>query len=235
MIDLENCPYKTKCKKYNNSQCPIQDLSQPQFCIKLFKINELQEKALLTDKQKQYVPLRLDIDGSDREAFIRLKQIEQSIENYIEGGNNLYIFSNNTGNGKSSWALRLLNSYFEAIWYKSDITCKGLFINVPKFLISLRDNISQKNDYIQHIKENVLSADVVIWDDIATKGFTTFEMENIYNIVNNRMDEGKSNFYTSNLAGKELQEAMGDRLYSRVMNASEVLEFVGADKRGLNK
>ena len=235
MIDLENCPYKTKCKKYDNSQCPIQDLSQSQFCIKLFKINELQEKALLTDKQKQYVPLRLDSDGSDREAFIRLKQIEQNIETYIGEGNNLYIFSNKTGNGKSTWVLRLLNSYFESVWYKSDIICKGLFINVPKFLISLRDNISQRNEYVQHIKENALSADVVIWDDIATKGFTTFEMENIYNIVNNRMDEGKSNFYTSNLAGDDLQEAMGDRLYSRVMNASEVLEFVGADKRGLSK
>ena len=58
-------------------------------------------------------------------------------------------------------------------------------------------------------------------------------MENIYNIVNSRLDEGKSNFYTSNLVGQDLKEAMGDRLYSRVMNASEVLEFVGADKRGL--
>ena len=235
MIDLKNCPYKNKCKKYNTLQCPIQDESQPQFCIKLFKIDELQNQALLTDRQKQYIPLMLDSDGSDREAFTRLKQIELNIENYIREGNNLYIFSNKTGNGKSSWSLRLLNAYFEAIWYKSDIVCKGLFINVPKFLISLRDNISQKNEYIQHIKENALSADIVVWDDIATKGFTTFEMENIYNIVNNRIDEGKSNFYTSNLAGENLREAMGDRLYSRVMNASEVIEFTGADKRGLSK
>ena len=233
MINLQDCPYTSKCKKFDNLQCPTQDASQPQFCIKLFKINELQEKALLTNKQKQYVPLRVDSNGADREAFIKLKQIEQNIEQYIQEGNNLYIFSSQTGNGKTSWALRLLNSFIESIWYKSDIVCRGLFINVPKFLISLRDNISQRNEYIQHIKENALSADVIIWDDIATKGFTTFEMENIYNIVNSRLDEGKSNFYTSNLVGQDLKEAMGDRLYSRVMNASEVLEFVGADKRGL--
>ena len=147
----------------------------------------------------------------------------------------MYIFSKNTGNGKSSWMLRLLNAYFNKIWYKSDIVCRGMFINVPKFLISLRDNISQKSEYIQRIKENALTADVIIWDDIATKGFTTFEMENIYNIINNRLDEGKANFYTSNLIGQALLDAMGDRLYSRVMNASEIIEFVGKDKRGINK
>lgn len=232
-MEFENCDFKEKCKKYKNNECPSQSIEIPQFCVRLFKINSLQDEALLSEKQRKNIPLRLDSDGSDREAFKRLKTIEQNIEEYITQGNNLYIYSKNTGNGKSSWVLKLLNAYFNTIWYKADIVCKGLFINVPKFLISLRDNISQKNDYIQHIKDNALLADVVIWDDIATKGFTTFEMENIYNIVNNRLDENKANFYTSNLCGKELRDSMGDRLYSRVMNASEVIEFVGADKRGL--
>ena len=95
MINLQDCPYTSKCKKFDNLQCPTQDASQPQFCIKLFKINELQEKALLTNKQKQYVPLRVDSNGADREAFIKLKQIEQNIEQYIQEGNNLYIFLRN--------------------------------------------------------------------------------------------------------------------------------------------
>ena len=235
MVTFEQCSFRNSCKKWKEKQCPAQDTSLPQFCAKLFKIDKLQENALLTDKQREHISLRIDSDGSDREAFIRLKQIEQDIETYISEGNNLYIFSKNTGNGKSSWMLRLLNAYFNKIWYKSDIVCRGMFINVPKFLISLRDNISQKSEYIQKIKENALTADVIIWDDIATKGFTTFEMENIYNIINNRLDEGKANFYTSNLIGQALLDAMGDRLYSRVMNASEIIEFVGKDKRGINK
>lgn len=146
----------------------------------------------------------------------------------------LYITDNCIVTHNTSWALRLLNSYFSKIWATaSSIDCRGLFINVPKFLISLKDNITQKSDYIQHIKEHVLTADVVVWDDIATKGFTQFEMENVLNIINNRIDAGKSNIYTSNLIGEDLRDAVGERLYSRIINMSTTLTFVGQDKRGL--
>lgn len=226
------CYYTIKCKKYKEGNCPLTSSSDA-VCLKLYKINKLQELALLSEKQREHVPLRLDSDKCDKDAFEKLKEIETRIESFIRNRDNLYIYSANTGNGKSSWALRLLNSYFEKIWYSSDLRCKGLFINIPKFLISLKENISQKSEYIQHIKENVLNADLVIWDDVATKGFTTFEMENVLNLINNRLDDGKSNIYTSNLIGEELRSAVGDRLYSRMIGLSEVITFVGKDKRGL--
>jgi DNA replication protein DnaC len=226
------CYYTIKCKKYKEGNCPLTSSSDA-VCLKLYKINKLQELALLSEKQREHVPLRLDSDKCDKDAFEKLKEIETRIESFIRNGDNLYIYSANTGNGKSSWALRLLSSYFEKIWYSSDLRCRGLFINIPKFLISLKENISQKSDYIQHIKDNVLKADLVIWDDVATKGFTTFEMENVLNLINNRLDDGKSNIYTSNLIGEELRGAVGDRLYSRMIGLSEVITFVGKDKRGL--
>ena len=108
-----------------------------------------------------------------------------------------------------------------------------LFINVPRFLLSLKDNISEKSDYVQHIKENVLTCDLVIWDEIGTKSLSTFEHENVLNLVNARIDSGKSNIYTSNLTNDELHTAVGDRLYSRIVELSSDIELVGSDKRGL--
>ena len=214
---MNECRLKDKCKKYKTEGCP-------EFCIKLFKIDKLCDSALLSKSQRRHINLRLDEDGSDREAFTLLKKIEDNVEDFIEDGHNLYIYSKVCGNGKSSWALRLLNTYFGKIWSTAGSNeCRGLFINVPKFLISLKDNISQKSEYIQHIKENVLDADIVVWDDIATKGFTQFEMENVLNIINNRIDSNKSNIYTSNLIGED----------SRIVNMSTVVTFVGQDKRGL--
>ena len=63
------------------------------------------------------------------------------------------------------------------------IQCKFLFISVPKFFILLKDNITNKNDYIQHIRENITNCDLVIWDDIGTKVGTEFEIENMLNII----------------------------------------------------
>lgn len=234
-MELNNCNFTENCKKYREGNCPITNNTLAPFCLKLFKIDKLQEAALLTDKQKQHIDLWLDEDKSDLVAFQLLKNIENNIEQFVSEGNNLYIYSYQVGNGKTSWALRLLNTYIEKIWYRSELICKCLFINVPKFLLNLKDNISQKLEYITYIKENVTNADLVIWDDIGTKGFTEFEMENILNIINNRIDAGKTNIYTSNLAGDALREAIGDRLYSRVFNYSQLIRLVGADKRSLKK
>lgn len=233
MLTFKSCNKTNRCKKYHKGICPINNLDIEQFCIKWFKINALQDEALFEGKQKEDTILILDDDGADREAYKYLKIIKDDPETFVDSGGNLLLWSTNTGTGKTSWVRKIGNAYIEKIWYKSDIKCRVLFISVPKLFIMLRDNISQKSDYISHIKENVLTADLVIWDDIATKGFTTFEMENIFNFIDSRLNSGKSNLYTSNLMGEPLREAIGDRLYSRIVNTSEIIQFVGKDKRGI--
>ena len=127
----------------------------------------------------------------------------------------------------------MIQAYFNAIWHKCDLNCKALFINVPRFLLSLKDNISQKNDYVEHIKNNILEADLVVWDEIGTKAVTQFEHEHLLSLINNRIDYNKAQIFTSNLHPMALRDVVGDRLYSRVINLSTVMEFKGADKRGL--
>ena len=127
----------------------------------------------------------------------------------------------------------MIQSYFNKIWYKSDMECKALFINVPKFLLSIKDNISSKNEYVEYIKNNVLEADLVVWDEVGTKGLTQFEHENLLSLINMRIDMNKSNIYTSNMRPDELKELIGDRLYSRIVKLSTEIEFKGQDKRGL--
>ena len=78
---------------------------------------------------------------------------------------------------------QMVKSYFNKIWLKSPLKCRALFINVPRYLLAIKDNISQKSEYVQHIKENVLDADLVVWDEVGTKGLTQFEHENILNII----------------------------------------------------
>lgn len=227
------CNYFESCKKYDKGDCPITHTEKDSFCIKKFKMDFLKSQALLSEKQCEPIKMVLDKDKTDKSAFDRLKAIEKDIYNFVTSGGNLYIYSPITGNGKSHWSIKLLDAYFEKIWYRTDLVCRGLFINVPKFFISLKDSFNVTSNYIDHIKTNVLSADLVVWDDIATKGFTEFETESILNLVNNRIDAGKANIYTSNLAGEDLRQAMGDRLYSRVANMSEQIIFKSFDKRGI--
>lgn len=213
--------------KYRKGKCA------ENFCVKLFKENEIYNMGMFSDTQRIFQPLRADRDGTDCAQFQRLHNIEVDVENFVKTGNNLYLHSSKCGNGKTSWALRIAQSYVDRIWYKCDMSCKVLFISVPKFLILLKDNISTKNDYIAHIKDVVADCDLVIWDDIGTKAGTEFEIENMLNIIDNRLCNGKSNIYTSNLCGVELEQCIGPRLHSRIVNMSVDIELTGKDKRGL--
>jgi DNA replication protein DnaC len=194
-------------------------------------MDSLYSAALMTDSQKQHIVLRVDQDGTDLEQFKQLAAIEQDIVNFINSGKNLYLHSANCGCGKTSWSLRLTEAYFNKIWARSEAKCRVLFISVPRFLLALKDNITAKNSYVEYIKENVFEADLVIWDDIAAKMGSEFELTHLLNIIDNRLALGKSNIYTSNLNRQQLYTALGERLTSRIANMSIDIELFGSDKR----
>lgn len=203
------------------------------FCLRKYKMDSLYSAALMTENQKKHITLRVDEDGTDLEQFKQLAEIERNIMPFINEGKNLYLHSANCGNGKSSWSNRLVEAYFNKIWARTEIKCRVLYISVPRFLLALKDNITAKSSYVDYIKENVLDADLVIWDDIAAKMGSEFELTHLLNIIDNRLALGKSNIYTSNLNRQQLYTALGERLTSRIANMSIDIELFGSDKRNL--
>ncbi len=223
----------------DNSKCWLKDncshIDCDKFCMRHYKLDYLYNQALISDVQRKHITFKIEngaIGEEDLEAFKSLQKIENNILDFVANGDSLYIHSKICGNGKTSWALRLVQTYFNKIWPYCNLECKALYINVPRFLLALKDNITTKSDYVEHIKENVLDCDLVVWDEIGTKGLTQFEHENILSLINARIDLGKANIYTSNLTDEELHTAIGDRLYSRIVNLSDTYVFNGADRRG---
>ena len=168
------------------SKCNHKDCDKD-FCIRKYKLEYLYNNALISESQRLFKPLYIDGDGTDKEAFTELSNIEKNIINFVKEGKNLFIHSYICGNGKTSWALRMVQSYFNLIWPTVSLKCKALFINVPRFLLALKDNISQKNDYISFIKENIQTADLVVWDDIAAKVGTEFELNYLLSFIDTRI------------------------------------------------
>ena len=225
---MDKCWVTETCKKYKEDKC-----NENEFCIKKFKLEYLYKNSLLSENQWHSKKLFLQTDLTDKEEFDILKNIEISILEFVDSGKNLYIHSKICGNGKTAWAVKLLQAYLNKIWAESSLTCKALFINVPRFLLTLKESITTESEYINHIKKYVLDADLVVWDEVGVKALTNYEHEHLLNLINTRLDEGKSNIYTSNLDAEELREKVGERLYSRISNLSIDIEFHGVDKRGM--
>ena len=235
MITSKDCWLKNTCKKYNSSKecaCRSNDI----FCIKLFKLDELYNIANMSMVQRTKKDLILDADKCDKDAYSELKNFCENIEQNVKSGYNIYIYSSITGNGKTAWAEKIIQSYINSIWYKANLEPPVvLFVSVPSYLIAMKDNISNRNEYFNYIKENAIKADLVIWDDIATKGMTQFEHDNLLAIIDQRMLLNKSNVFTSNIYPEDLEDYLGPRLTSRIRQLSKCIEFKGKDKRGINK
>ena len=50
-------------------------------------------------------------------------------------------------------------------------------MHVPRFLLEMKQNITKKSEYAQSILDNALEADLVVFDEVATKELSTFEFE----------------------------------------------------------
>lgn len=168
----------------------------------------------------------------DEKAFERLAEIKGKMTEFVEKGSNLYICSEYTGTGKTTWATNLMLKYFTQSWERSYGETKGLFISVPRFIEDLRRRIDDSGEealrYIDYIK----SADLVIWDDIGFNKTTDYQREQLMLFIDSRITDGKSNIYTSNIYSYEaLANKVGDRVASRAYKSSEVIRLYGKDFR----
>lgn len=176
-------------------------------------------------KQK---PQSLDA-GIDYDEFCTLALMKEHIDEYVENGDfNLYICSTQTGNGKTSWAIKLLLKYFDTIWAGNGFRVRGYFQHVPTLCNTLKD-FDNNHDALKNVLE---TADLVVWDDIAASKLSDYDITQLLTIIDARTADGKSNIYTGNITTHEaLAKAVGNRLASRIWNSSLVVEFKGRDRR----
>lgn len=223
IFNPEQCWYKGVCNKYKTAECE-------QGCVRYMEMDYLMQNSGIP-RSRQY-PQLLTPTKKDIDAFITLKEIKDDIVNFVEEGESLYIFSENFGNGKTTWAIKLMLKYFNEIWAGNGFKCRGVFIHVPTFLTKIKEGISRKDEDFESLKAHLLTADLVVWDDIASTGLKDFDHANLLTYIDQRKLHELSNIYTGNLRQHQLQEALGNRLASRVWNGSIIVEFVGEDRRG---
>ena len=224
IFDKNKCWYTSVCGKYGSPECNAG-------CIRYMEMDFLMQNSGIP-RNKQYSVL-LTPSKKDVQAFLTLKEIKDDIIAFVENGESVYIYSHNFGNGKTTWAIKLMQKYFDKVWAGNGFRCRGIFIHVPTFLTQIKEGISRKDEDFETLKSRLMTVDLVIWDDIAATKLGDFDHANLLTYIDQRKLNQLSNIYTGNLYQDELQKALGNRLASRVWNDSTPVKFVGADRRGI--
>lgn len=216
-----DCWYKNTCKNYQD-YCTNN-------CIRFAEMEFLINSAKIpkgNQFKNKLIPSQIDVEN-----FKKLNELKKNVLDFVNNGDNLYIYSSNFGNGKTSWAIKILQSYFDKIWAGNGFKQRGLFIHVPSFLTKFKEVINKKDEEFEEIKDKLIDVDLVIWDDIAASKLTDYDHTNLLTYIDQRKLNGKANIYTGNLSGEELITAVGNRLKSRIWNDSITIEIYGSDRR----
>ena len=175
--------------------------------------------------------ITLEATESDLPAFEALNDYKESVLEKVEAGDGLYIWGKSTGSGKTSWACKIMSHYFRKVAFDTGLEIEGLYIFLPTFLEDLRDYYDNKDPDFEQVLSMVKDCKLLIVDDIGAERVTEWVRERMVSIINTRVSNNLATIYTSNLSPEELKEELGDRISSRVLGSSQVVEITGGDRR----
>lgn len=204
---IDECWYKDVCtQECSNS------------CIRFLEMSYLIDHSGIPrakQKPKSMVPDEIDFD-----TFDTLADIKDNIHAFVAHGNDLYIASKYNGNGKTTWAIKLLLRFFNEVWAGNGFRVRGLFIHTPSLLLRLKE--FRNDDFeLEELKRNIVKADMVVWDEIGSDYMTNYDLTQLLTFLDQRDLNELSNIYTGNLLDEDLNRKVGPKLYSRIWNGSQ--------------
>ena len=221
---MNDCFVKDICTMCNTKECNGS-------CFMYNFYNRILAQSQLPKKLQHADDIRLIPDDVDLEAFRKLARIRADIVNFVTEGKDLYIYSADAGTGKTTWASKLLVEYFKCMDYRSN---PGAYVNVTDLCSRYKNRfLSEEKDpelleFIKLLKE----ADLVIWDDMgAMDKYTPSDKTLLFGILDSRINNGKSNIYTSNINPSRLVDKVDVRLADRIIRLSIRVRFEGYSHR----
>lgn len=186
------------------------------------------------DEIKMFVP------DSDVQAYKRLSEIKLNIIELSEPRidmQNLLICSDNTGNGKTSWALKILQ-YFafksaQQLYYQHEDECWCYFVPVTDFVLASKEYDNKHRKKYWDMLNMIEKARVVVFDDVGAGEYSRAEYMALLSAIDGRVFRKQFCIFTSNFVEKDdkIIQKLGERLSDRIYDTSEKIILNGEGVR----
>lgn len=228
---MKNCYIYYQCKQAESEVCR-------ESCWKYIQLNIQYAAAGIPPAYTGEIKLVVDEGKRDLDAFIFLRDyMINAYKNIKTERKGLFLWSERKGNGKTSWAIKILKEYFRQL-HRTVETFegpKGLFINVPILFDDLRAGIDDPAPKIKRLEKLIETVDILILDDIGTEAPTKWVKEKLYIFITKRELAGLPTIYTSNhdLKTLESEELLGERIVDRIYKQAgdNIIQLHGGSKR----
>ena len=217
--------YTNYPQKYNNHL-----MFSTEACY--FKLQEFKKikESINATKELETSSLKT-IDTRDKNRYILIKWVTNFIKEYDYGKNmkGLYLHGN-FGCGKTY----ILSACFNEMQKRG---FKTRIVYLPDLLRTIKGDFEAMND----IMDELCGVDLLLIDDIGAEKVTDWGRDEILGtILQSRMNEHKTTFFTSNFTIKELEEHLSNkgidkvkanRIIERIKQLTLDMEMLGANMR----
>lgn len=201
------------------------------------------KKAITKNKTKSIfyeLPIELqnscmkNIDITDKARAKVIKWLKEFYDNYLKDKNQKGLYLHGSfGCGKSYLIIALLNELAKKKFTIAAVYYPFLLRNLKE---SFSDNYKERIDYL-------LNVDVLLLDDLGAENVTPWSRDEILGtILQHRMDNGLTTFFTSNLTIEELEEHLSNnkgeldkvkarRIIERIKQLTTDIELISINRR----
>lgn len=163
---------------------------------------------------------KFGFDSYSRDMGNLQKIAEDFLRNYRErwekSGKGLYLWSKTPGSGKTFLSCCIGKS----VMVKYDLRMR--FITVPDYLTKVGESYRrQRGEYDESAVYR--ECDLLIFDDIGTQKNGEWQAQEVFRIINERLNNGKIIIFTSNVRPEDLN--LDDRTADRIIKKSVVLNM----------
>jgi DNA replication protein DnaC len=161
-----------------------------------------------------------------REALATVRKYIDNLDPNLAGGRGLWL-TGGTGTGKTTLAMLISKAAL-------DRGHSVAIYSLPKLLARIRrtyDSEPGGDSYLSFF-ERLTSVDLLHLDDLGVEKRSDWVLEQLYAIVNERYEAQRSILVTTNLNEPELEEQIGERTVSRLLEmCGEPRALFGEDQR----
>ena len=179
-----------------------------------------------------YIKTLIPTTDTEFKSYERLQNIKDNIVDYVTAGHDIFIVSNYSFTGKTSWAIKLMYRYFDRIWSGNGFKVRGYFLYVPDFVTKLKAFSYKETAEYKEIMHNLEHCDLVIWDAITDVTLNEHEQGLLSSVLGKRFLKGKANIYTGN--AKVNLEVLGRNLADKISMAERILLDGQSRTKGMN-
>jgi DNA replication protein DnaC len=168
----------------------------------------------------------IQIEREYSEVVSEVKRYLGSLEENLTTGRGLW-FEGDVGTGKTTLAMMVSKTAIE----------QGFSVaiySLPRLLRVLRDTFNEVSRFsLVEFADRLTGVDLLHIDDVGAQQTTDWSLEQLYSMVDERYAAGRPVMITTNLSRPKLEEQLGHRTVSRLVEMCRLpLPMYGRDRRG---